>query len=280
MVGLARPGTRGRLWWLGMALLVLGVYVRPSGAGMAVVMGIASAFLSGRHPFAVHSRWPLPVGLTTLLLVLAALAPWAVRNRMVLGEWVWTTTNNGITLYDGWHLDNTTGGSDQSFVARMPQLGLMNELERDSYLKQKAFEAIRERPVRAIRLAFSKAGRTWSPMPLSQDGQTYRLAGLMYSVPLFALALVGLFFSDLPRSGKAFLLAPAAYLTLIHMLSVGSLRYRLPADPALAVLAAAGLFAIVSAAVSWWQQRAVLDDETDDSRRRGRGFEVITPESE
>src|SRR5688500_13344209 len=281
MLGLARPGTRGRVWWLGMVALVAAVYIRPSGAGLAVVMGVASVFLPGRHPFAVHSRWPLPVALTTLLMIVAALMPWAIRNRMVLGEWVWTTTNNGITLYDGWQIDNTTGGSDQSFVARMPQLGLMNEVERDSYLKEKALAALRDWPGRAVGLALKKAARTWSPVPLSQPGQrAYVLAGLIYSVPFFGLALVGLFFGDLRTSGKAFLLAPAAYLTLLHMLSVGSIRYRLPADPALAILAAAGLAAITSGFVSWWQHRAAADDEAAGNHPAGRGFEVIQPDSD
>jgi hypothetical protein len=264
-----------------MAALVAAVYIRPSGAGLAVVMGIASVFLPGRHPFALHSRWPLPVGLTTLLLVLAALTPWAVRNRMVLGEWVWTTTNNGITLYDGWQVDNTTGGSDQSFVSRMPQLGLMNEVERDSYLKRKALQSIREWPARSVLLALKKAGRTWSPVPLSQEGQrAYVLAGLLYSVPLFVLALAGLSLSDLRSSVKAFLLAPAMYLTVLHMLSVGSIRYRLPADPALAILAASGIVALTSGFVSWWQQSSTADDESPEARRRGRGFEVIQPEND
>jgi hypothetical protein len=40
---------------------------------------------------------------------------------------------------------------------------------------------------------------------------------------------------------KLFLLVPAIYLTLSHALTVGSLRYRLAAEPMLAVIAAAGV---------------------------------------
>jgi 4-amino-4-deoxy-L-arabinose transferase-like glycosyltransferase len=277
MVGLARPGQRGRFWWLGMAALVLGVYIRPSGAGLAIVLGLVSVFIHGRHPFAVHSRWPLPVGMTTLLMLVVVLLPWAVRNRIVLGEWVWLTTNHGITLYDGWHIDNTTGGSDQSFVARMPQLGLMNETERDAYLKQKAFAALREQPGRSVLLALKKMGRTWSPIPLSQtDRPIYLLAGLVYTLPVFALALAALFATELPRHAKAFLLAPAAYLTLVHVASVGSVRYRLPAEPALAILAAAGLAAAL-ASLSYWRARRTANlEEAGGSNPPGRGFEVIT----
>lgn len=277
MVGLAYPGTRGRFWWVGISLLVLGVYIRPSGAGMAVALALVSVFLPERHPFALHSRWPLPVALTTVLLVIAALLPWATRNRLALGEWVWLTTNHGITLYDGWHIDNTTGGSDQSFVARMPQLGLMNETDRDSYLKQKAVEAIRQRPGRSVLLAIKKMGRTWSPLPLSQgDRPIYLLAGLVFSLPVFLLAAAGLFFSDLPRHAKAFFLVPAAYLTLVHMASVGSLRYRLPAEPALAILAAAGLASISAGVAHWRSRRATNIRERNGSNDTGRGFEVIT----
>ena len=279
MLGLARPGARGRLWWLGMLALLLGVYIRPSGAGLAIVLGLVSTFLPNRHPFAVHSRWPLPVGLTTLLLLLLTLLPWLTRNRLVLEEWVWLTTNNGITLYDGWHIVNTTGGSDQSFIARMPQLGLMNEVERDSYLKQKTLETVREWPARTVLLAVKKAGRTWSPIPLSQGDQPlYLLAGLLCCVPLFVLAAAGLFGSEMPRAARALLLAPAAYLTLVHMLSVGSLRYRLPADPALAILAAAGVAAVAGAFAMWRQKRAAADDEVAGTSAPGRGFEVIQDE--
>jgi hypothetical protein len=47
----------------------------------------------------------------------------------------------------------------------------------------------------------------------------------------------------------ALLLLPAAYFTLIHMVFVGSVRYRLPAMPFIFILAAVGLCALLRAAV-------------------------------
>ena len=275
LVGVARVGRRGGgWWWAGMVLLALSCLVRPSGIGLAVVLGIASAFLPGRHPFAVHSRWPIPAGFTSILVVGVVLLPWAVRNWYALGTPVFTTTNGGITLYDGWNVDNTTGGSDQSFVRTMPQLGLMNEVERSSYLRERAVEAVREQPGRAVVLALKKAARTWSPVPLSERGNAlYWTVGLAYCVPLFGLVSLGLL-SDLPRSAKALLVLPALYLTLVHMLSVGSLRYRLPADPQLAVLAAAGAAGLWNARRSR-PRRVFRDDEPDDVER---GFEVLPPD--
>lgn len=244
---MARPGTTGRLWWLGMLLLALSVYFRPSGAALAVLLALASTFLPGRHPFAVHSRWPLPAGLTGILILGVILSPWVIRNWQVLGEPVFLTTNDGITLYDGWNPDNTAGGSDQRFVPRMPQLTLMNEIERSAYFKERAVEAIRERPGRAAVLALKKLGRTWSPVSLSRVDQPVDLvAGIGLVVPMMLLAGLGLVLGPLPRSAKLMLALPAVYLSVVHMLSVGSMRYRLPADALLAILAAAGVWVVLA----------------------------------
>jgi hypothetical protein len=43
------------------------------------------------------------------------------------------------------------------------------------------------------------------------------------------------------RSAKVFLLIPAIYFTAVHMASVGSLRYRIPVEPPMAVIAALAL---------------------------------------
>ena len=254
---------RSFLW--GGVLLALSVLVRPEAIAMPLCLGIAAAFVNRDRGAAYHQRWPLPVAASMVLLVAAALFPWALRNRLVLGRWIWTTTNAGITAYDGFNPD-ATGASDQSFVRSMSLLRQMDEVNRDDYLSQQARQYIRQYPLQALDLAGRKIARTWSPVPLSQQfGRqwVYLVAGLLFSVPLDLLALRGLWRrSDigddlhgrpadvgrgaqalLPRSAKVFLLVPAVYLTLAHAVSVGSLRYRLPAEPALAVLAASGALA-------------------------------------
>jgi hypothetical protein len=190
-----------------------------------------------------------------LLLTLLVLAPWAYRNSRVIGTWVWTTTNGGITAYDGFHPD-ATGASDQSFVAAMPQLRAMGEVGRSNYLGEQAKRFVREHPARAAQLAVVKAGRTWSPVPLSAEygGRKYWVIGLLYSVPLDLLVLVGLWRGRLGRAAKAFLLLPAIYFTIVHALSVGSLRYRVPAEPPLAVIAASALAAGGRTGIGAWKR--------------------------
>jgi hypothetical protein len=68
----------------------------------------------------------------------------------------------------------------------------------------------------------------------------YRAVALLFAVPFYVLLIVGVFAGRLGRRAAMFLLAPALYFTVIHAMTVGSLRYRVPAEPPLAVLAAAG----------------------------------------
>ena len=141
----------------------------------------------------------------------------------------------------------------------------MGETGRSEYLSDLAKQFIRHQPRRAAELAVVKAARTWSPVPLSQEygGWKYRTVGLLYTVPLDVLVVLGLLRGatgggGLPRPAKVFLLLPAIYFTAVHMLSVGSLRYRIPAEPPMAVVAAS-VAALPAASF----------------RRSGRGFGVL-----
>ncbi len=116
----------------------------------------------------------------------------------------------------------------------------MSELQRDDYFNHLGHEAIKADPARFARLAAAKIARTWSPIPLSEQfgsNKLYVLAGLGYGAPLFLLALWGLFWSELPWRVRILLIAPAVAITVMHAVTVGSMRYRLPAESLLAVVA-------------------------------------------
>ena len=234
-------------WLLGGVTLATSVLVRPGALPLPVILGVlgalAGAAAVNRRPEPPYHRWwALPAGTSTVLLTVLVLLPWAIRNHRVVGQWIWTSTNAGITRYDGFNPD-AMGASDQSFVQAMPQLRMMTETERNEYLSREASEFIRRRPADSIKLAGMKVARTWSPMPLSREFSRtrYVIVALAYSIPFFALFLIGWLTSPMPATAKLFLAAPAVYLTAAAALSVGSLRYRIPAEVPMAVVAAAGL---------------------------------------
>ena len=236
-------------WLSGGVVLALSVLVRPGAIALPVVLGVLGALANRRDDLAYHRWWRVPVGSTMLLLTLLVLLPWAIRNQRVLGRWVWASTNEGITRYDGFNPDAAAkrfpqlGESDQRFVADLPQLVRMSEVDRNAYLAERAKQFMRDRPVDSLRLAGAKVLRTWSPRPLNEgfSRPLYVAVALGYAIPFAALFVAGLVLGPLPTSAKLFLTAPAVYLTLAVALSVGSLRYRLPAEPAMAVIAASAL---------------------------------------
>jgi len=230
---------RAFIWLAGGILLALAVLVRPSAAPLPIILAIAAAFANHTRGVAYQPPWPLPVASTLLVVVLLVLTPWALRNYRIFHELIWTDTNAGFTLYDGYNPD-ATGASDQRFIRYLPQLRLMGEAQRSEYLTLRARSYIQRHPRRVLDLAAAKAGRTWSPVPLSEQfGKLmYRWIAGLYSVPFDLLVLWAIWRGNLRKPAKTFLLTPAIYLTVVHALTIGSLRYRLPAEPPMAVLAA------------------------------------------
>jgi 4-amino-4-deoxy-L-arabinose transferase-like glycosyltransferase len=223
---------------VGLILLSLSVLVRPSMIALPTLLAGVAIFVESKS-----MRRALLSGLGAAVVTAVVLLPWGLRNHLVLGEWVFTTTNGGITLYDGIH-SGATGASDQRFISSMPELNGMTEIERDRYLRNESIRLMRQEPTRAARLALKKVARTWSPVPLSGEyGNNVRniILGTLGTVPLFVLTAIAVFKTPGGRSAKVFLLLPAIYITLAHALSVGSLRYRVPADVPMAVLAGAVL---------------------------------------
>lgn len=226
---------------IGLGLLGLSVLVRPSALGLSVLLAAASA-------------WPFPVrrGLTAAAVVSAILLPWAWRNahHPEVRSWIWTTTNSGITTYDGFH-DNASGASDQAgFLAKFhDQIWRLDEVERDAFLNQQAHQWIQAHPGRSLELMGIKIARTWSPIPLSSEyggNHLYVAVGLCFTLPLFVLTILGLWKGDVPRTAKVFLFLPAIYFTLVHALSVGSLRYRIPVEAPMSVLAGSGALVLLT----------------------------------
>ena len=85
--------------------------------------------------------------------------------------------------------------------------------------------------------------RTWSPVPLSSEYGSRRnvIVAALYIIPLLLLVVLGLCRGPLSVSAKVLLVLPAIYFTAAHAVSVGSLRYRLPADVPMAVVAASAV---------------------------------------
>jgi len=220
-----------RKQWIGLASIALALLIRPAAAGL---VPFACAFAAGLKPRQLATGFVIGVAASILILL-----PWAYRNHQQLGDWVWTTTNAGQTQYDGFR-DGADGSSNLAELKSMPELRDKNEVERNAYLATRGRELMLADPQRSAVLAVKKIARTWSPVPLSDEYGSKRntAVGLLYSLPLFVLTLIGLGRKTLTLRSKLFCLLPAIFFTASAAATVGSLRYRIPAEPMLAVIAA------------------------------------------
>jgi hypothetical protein len=180
--------------------------------------------------------------------MLILLLPWWIRNERILHAFVPTALWMGASLYDGWNPD-ATGASDMRFLDD-PRIAVMGELEQDRYLAQAAWDFARQHPARVLSLALAKAARFWSPWPQAQALRSAMpvLAGCLVTLPVYGLILAGAWIRRRDPSAVLLLLGPVVTTALLHLIFVGSLRYRVAVIPPAFVLAAVALVALVGPA--------------------------------
>lgn len=233
---------RQRFAW-GAVLLVLTILIRPT-------LDLLAPVLVGLFVVVVH-RLParqavLRIGQYACIYVVL-MAPWWVHNYARYGEFVRLNLGDGIVLYSGNNPLNTSGGGvvdgeKGSDVDLAPFYRIADPVERDDSLKRAAWRFIKENPRRFVELAGVKFTRFWRLWPYAAE---YERPGIVIaSVMSYGLFLL-LALLYLPREGRRNfrLLVPifalTLYLTLVHMATIGSIRYRFPLEPFIIVLGSA-----------------------------------------
>ncbi len=215
------------------------VYMRASALWCIVPLAALAALAAPSLSRA--QRLAAPV--IALALLFLTLTPWLIRNYQHFGSGPFRlTTLEGISLYEAVYPD-ADGGPRQDKISLPPEMVPLNEAQRNDEWSRRAWQYIRADPARILRLAFIKAGRTWSPWfnLTSLRSPPIQAAMILWHVPLFVLGLIGLFAGPLPRIQRIILAVPILYFTLVHSLFLGSIRYRVPLMPIVCILAAGGI---------------------------------------
>ena len=199
------------------------------------------------------------IGLWSLAGLSAVMAPWWIRNWQVTGGFVPTTLQVGESLYDGLN-PRATGQSDMRFVddfraalraedAANPSAagpGGCFEARLDRRMRDAAIAWAVSHPGRVLELAAVKFLRLWNVWPneASLRSWTFRAVVMIAYVPLLIAGLAGVWRTA--RDGWPYVLCvlPAVYFTALHMVFVGSIRYRQPA-----------LLVLIVPAAGWVTQR-------------------------
>ena len=210
--------------------------------------------------------------------VALALAPVALRNGFVGGDFLPTTSQGGVNFFignnpraDGTYRPIVPGKQipelERREPARIAEQALGRPLtpaEVSRYWLRRALAWARSHPGDFLRLTLRKLGLFWSWYEWPDAVDYYYLRGLspVYRLPLLEfggvtlLAALGLGFLG---GGRARRLTPALLFAGAWMVSTVAFflfaRYRLPVVLALLLLAALPVAALVEAIQAWWRGR-------------------------
>ncbi len=171
---------------------------------------------------------------------LAPSAAWSVRNYLKYGRVVPVAASMGWNLYEGFTLDREeVRRRPCEMGAEAKSLGLTHQIELGAHFAKKTASFIRENPGQAAKIIVGKAFLFWRPWPYDPHSWWQRGALGIYFSMLFILALFGVRLVAFDRAWLP-IWALFVYLTALHSVFFTSLRYRLPLEPFLCLLAAIG----------------------------------------
>lgn len=247
---------RGRTWSAAGGCLGAAALCRPTFLAWAALLIVALA--SARHTWTTRLR---AIG-AFIVALLTVLLPWAIRNQLVLGRPIFTTTHGGYTLL----LGNNADYYDHLRHAPWRAVWRADELDRSLRASRQgaevtndrreydlAWQAIRQQPGMFAYACLLRVGSFWNVLPhRTLDPEPAAVRWLRYATAawyglLFSLAAVAM-----GSLAVRPLVAPwlwgtclIASFTSVHVFYWTDMRMRAPLMPVVCLAAAAGLQRIV-----------------------------------
>lgn len=205
-------------------------------------------------PWAMGRRYrhaALALGVAALVV-----APWIVRNRLVLDAWVPGTTTSGLMALSGNHpgasgvLDDASLGWAMGKLPR--ELWFRPEPERDRLLRDRALAFWLEHPSEAMVLYIRKLAYLWTWRPGVGSLYTRSWTVLYLGIWLLALPamLAGAWLAKRNASseGPLLFLGTWVLLSLVYALFAVNMRFRFESEPLLVPYMVMAIAAIVARA--------------------------------
>jgi hypothetical protein len=256
-----------RRFLLSGVLFGLAALCRPTIWPVAGLMVIAGAVVPNRFTWAQRATLILPI----LLGLLAVVSPWVIRNQIVFGRPILTTTHGGYTLllannpvYDRevvrqpwgatWSGESLSRWQAEVNQRMERQLGPgASEPARDAWMAGVAKEFIVQHPAAFFRAMLHRVVSLWSVTPRG-EGRTLpnpvRFAVAAFYIAEYLAAAIGL--GRLLRRRECAWWLPGLLLIVtiqgVHLAYWTDARMRAPLEPVLALLAARA-----------WTMRAIRD---------------------
>lgn len=226
---------------LGGLLMGLAVLTRTSAAvlGAAIVLWIVLTMRT-------HMKKALLYGTLFSICMAIVVTPWILRNVQQFGEPM-LSSNGGRNLWLGNNPESTinTGSNIEMPEPLATRIAAVSEVEADRIYTEEAEQFIRTHPQRFVLLTLKKGLSLWrfDPSPTTEGYDTleplYELASVLSYAPIVLLAVVGyLVASQKHREMMLVWLFFAVAFTALHAVFIVKVRFRLPLDVFLIIMAA------------------------------------------
>jgi len=230
---------------------VLGILTRPVLDPLAPLLLLYFAIAIRGLSFKAAAKYlAIYAGIYCVLM-----APWWLHNYKAYQTFVRLNLGSGVALLSGNSPSNQTGGIDNNLEVTMAPFGeIADPVARDKAMQRVALNYIKEDPGRFLIQAAKRFQRFWSPWPQTEEYSRplYKLISFCSFIPVLLLALVFVVLYGRTYFRRiAPLLLFIVYLNSLHLVFPASLRYRLPVEPFLIILAAAGAVHLVDR----WSQK-------------------------
>ena len=228
-------------FYLAIVISILALLVRPTFDLINPILVILFVGVVHNSDWKTVTKYILIYSLTYLIIM----SPWWVHQYEKYGQFVRLNLGDGIVLYSGNNPLNTSGGGvgredGTSDMDLSKFRTIVNPIERNQSMKKEALDYIVNNPSNFIDLAGTKFIRFWRLWPYTEHYQQWYIIALSLisygSVLFMSIGFI------LRNSKKHFrkitpILALSLYLTLVHMVTIGSIRYRFPLEPFLIIFA-------------------------------------------
>ncbi len=228
-------------FFLAIVISILALLVKPT-------FDFLNPFLVIIFTVYVHNNgWKMAAQYLSIYAVLyvVIMSPWWAHQYQKYGEFVRLNLGDGIVLYSGNNpLNKTGGGVGRENGNSDMDLSIFNHIKnpvrRNEVMKDAAVSYIVKNPYHFIELAGTKFMRFWRLWPHTEHYQQwYVVAASLLSYGIVLFLAIGFML----RSGRKYfrkllpVFALFSYLTLVHMVTIGSIRYRFPLEPFLIIFA-------------------------------------------
>jgi len=226
-----------RNYLTGSIFFVLGVLIRPTFDYLALVVIFLFVYIVHKRNLIYFSK--VALGYIAIYCVIMSL--WWVHNYQKFSTFVRLNLGDGVVLYSGNNPMNNSGGGIAGIDVDLSAYKKIEDpLIRNKKLKEDAIEFILHNPLKTIKLSFEKFLRFWRIWPYAPEYQQFHIK-IISLLSYGAMLMLGFFYFYRISSSELRLISPLIfsiiYLTAIHMLTIGSIRYRYPIEPFLIIFA-------------------------------------------